>query len=54
MVQKSTLVMLVVILTALAAAPARVLPHITHAYANTKAQSLVGLPMGNHKTTVDM
>jgi hypothetical protein len=28
--------------------------HITHAYANTNAQSLIGLPMGSHKTIVDM
>jgi hypothetical protein len=27
--------------------------HITHQYANTNAQSLVGLPMGDHKTIVD-
>lgn len=28
--------------------------HITHAYANTNAQSLIGLPMGSDKTIVDM
>jgi len=28
--------------------------HITPAYANTNAQSLIGLPMGNHKTIVNM
>ncbi|HXW14815.1 MAG TPA: hypothetical protein VEN79_09925 [Terriglobia bacterium] len=27
--------------------------HITHQYANTNAQSLIGLPMGDHKTIVD-
>lgn len=28
--------------------------HITHQYSNTDAQSLIGLPMGDHKTIVDM
>src|SRR5579884_3096458 len=27
--------------------------HITHQYANLNAQSLIGLPMGSHKTIVD-
>lgn len=27
--------------------------HITHQYANLNAQSLIGLPMGSHKTVVD-
>ena len=26
---------------------------IDHRYANTDAQSLIGLPMGSHKTTVE-
>ena len=34
--------------------PARKPFHITRAYANTNAQSLIGLPMGSHKTIVDM
>lgn len=28
--------------------------HITHAYTNTNAQSLIGLPMGSYKTVIDM
>ncbi len=28
--------------------------HITHSYANTNAQSLIGLPTGSYKTVIDM
>jgi len=40
-----------VLSSAVAAAQAPL--HITHEYANTDAQSLIGLPMGDHKTIVD-
>ena len=41
-------------LTLAAFAAARDLIHVTHAYANSNAQSLIGVPMGGHKTIVDM
>jgi hypothetical protein len=37
----------------LAAARAQTSFHITHQYENVDAQSLIGLPMGDHKTIVD-
>jgi hypothetical protein len=54
MVRKSTIAMLLVVLMRTATLAARDRIHITHAYANTNAQSLIGLPMGDHKTIVDM
>ena len=41
-------------LTLAANAAARDHIHVTHAYANSNAQSLIGVPMGSHKTIVDM
>jgi hypothetical protein len=54
MVRIRIMAVLVVVLLCPATAPARDRIHITHAYANTNAQSLIGLPMGDHKTIVDM
>ena len=53
MTRKYILVVLAVILPASVPVEARNRIHITHAYANTNAQSLIGLPMGSHKTIVD-
>ena len=53
MVRKFLMAALFVVFVGPASAPARDHIHITHAYANTNAQSLIGLPMGNHKTIVD-
>ncbi|GGA54241.1 hypothetical protein GCM10011507_01850 [Edaphobacter acidisoli] len=39
--------------TALAASPAQTVVHIDHRYTNTDAQSLIGLPLGSHKTVID-
>jgi hypothetical protein len=36
-----------------ATAPAQTALHLTHEYANVDVQSLIGLPMGDHKTIVD-
>jgi hypothetical protein len=44
-------VFLVVLLAGFGSAWSKV--HITHQYTNTDAQSLIGLPMGNHKTIID-
>ncbi len=52
--QKSTLVAwLAVALTSAIPAQGHVALHIAHQYTNTNAQSLIGLPMGSHKTIVD-
>ncbi len=54
MLRMCFMVMLAAILMAPSTVVARDSVHITHAYANTNAQSLIGLPMGSHKTIVDM
>ena len=36
-----------------AASPAQTAVHIDHRYSNTDAQSLIGLPLGSHKTIID-
>ena len=54
MIRKCLMVMLPAVLISPAYVAARNRVHITHAYANTDAQSLIGLPMGSHKTIVDM
>jgi len=53
MVRKCMLAILTAILLAPTTKAARDRIHITHAYANTNPQSLIGLPMGSHKTIVD-
>ncbi len=45
---------LAAILALFATAQAHAPIHVTHQYANINAQSLIGLPMGDHKTIVDM
>jgi hypothetical protein len=54
MVRNYIVTIVVVILMGPSTIVARDRIHITHAYANTNAQSLIGLPMGSHKTVVDM
>lgn len=44
---------LLVLLIPGAGASAQTALHLTHEYANVDAQSLIGLPMGDHKTIVD-
>lgn len=54
MIRKCLMVTLAAVLISPSGVGARNRVHITHAYANTNAQSLIGLPMGSHKTIVDM
>ena len=51
--RKNIMSVLAAILIVPACAAGRARLHITHAYANTNVQSLIGLPMGSHKTVVD-
>lgn len=53
MVRKRMLAMVTVVLLAPNTKAVRNRVHFTHAYANTNPQSLIGLPMGRHKTIVD-
>jgi hypothetical protein len=54
MVRNSIFMLLATIFLCPAIIAARNRVHITHAYTNSNAQSLIGLPMGSHKTIVDM
>ena len=54
MVRHCILVLLAAIMLPPTILVARDRVHVTHAYANTNAQSLIGLPMGTHKTIIDM